>query len=747
MLPIRPPSAAALGLAAFAFGTAIGLTGGSVAAGTGVVLAVIAVRRGGARVAAAAVLIGTFHGVAGRSFDRLRCPAVLAAGALELDLVFVEPGLPNRRVLAVPFAGCPGTITVRHRLPDTLWAGSRIRAEGRWVPRSTQWGPADGLFAIRTVRQLATPGLSLSARLRNWLSRQIGKLYGDRSGIVEALVLGSRGSIDPALAQAFARSGLVHLLSISGFHVGLVWAWVLLIAGLVGRRRQAPGIAALVVVCYVIFLGLPPPAVRSMMLALLAALQVRRQRNVAVGALSAVVAALVLLVDPWALADLGAWLSVAAMWGAIAAGRWSERTIGISAGWTLFASSAGATLATGPLSALVFGSISLVGVGLGLVAIPLTAVALPAVLLSLVVSGTWWGGAAALAAGAGSLLNALEAIAVRGGVLPGAALMFEPGPLPALLAAGVLGLAVWVFGTRNRLTEVRRRAAWLGAAALTGSLGLGWWAERRDGSAPTLHFLDVGQGDALLIRSGRGQWILVDAGPADERGDAGRRVVLPFLQRRGVRQLAGGVMSHAHRDHFGGLPAVLATVDAAIVADPGVPVPDRGYLDLLDQVDDRAQPWRALRSGDRLRVDDVALEVLHPEPSWPGWGVDLNENSLVLHLTIGAFDALLTGDAGFPVEEWIGSRLGPMELLKVGHHGSRTATGADFLARVRPTIAVVSVGVNRYGHPSPEVLARLAAGNVPVWRTDLEGTVSVAIEPTRMRVRSRRGEVILPLYQ
>jgi len=379
----------------------------------------------------------------------------------------------------------------------------------------------------------------------------------------------------------------------------------------------------------------------------------------------------------------------------------------------------------------------------------LASFALPAVLMGLAVEPLWKSAADALATGGGFLLHLLELTAVQGGRAPGAAVTFEPGPMPALLAVIAIGVLVWLFERQNRVHEVLRRAGWLGATGSVAwlAVALARSAQPNQGGGATLHFLDVGQGDAALVETASGRWILFDAGPKDDRGDAGRRVVVPFLIRHGVRRLAAVVVSHGHRDHFGGLPAVMEAVEVERVFEPGLPVPDREYLELLDQLVDRGIGWRALRAGDRLAVDEVEVEVIHPDTAWSGWGVDLNENSVVVKLRAGRFDAMLVGDAGFPVEDRLVSTVGSVEILKVGHHGSRSATGAAWLRQIRPAAAVISVGTNRYGHPAPELMTRLEAARVPVWRTDRDGTVTVRVGSDAIRIASRRGETVLPLHE
>ena len=310
----------------------------------------------------------------------------------------------------------------------------------------------------------------------------------------------------------------------------------------------------------------------------------------------------------------------------------------------------------------------------------------------------------------------------------------------------VLGLALWVVGRRNTAMEAGRRCGW----CLTAALWLGLAPAVVTGSADgrrdlTLHFLDIGQGDGAVLRTPGGRWVVIDAGPANERYDAGRRVVVPFLERRGVRALSAIVVSHAHADHMGGVPALLRRFGVGVLVEPGSPVADPAYGALLTALDSAGIPWHPARAGERFSIDGVRFTVLHPSPGWEGWGEDVNEDSLVVLVEFGAFEALFTGDVGFPAERVLSRSLRPVDLLKVGHHGSRGSTGAELLDSLRPLAAVISVGRNDYGHPSPQTLARLEARGVPVLRTDQDGTVTVMTDGTRMEVRTARGASTYPL--
>ncbi len=575
-------------------------------------------------------------------------------------------------------------------------------------------------------------GLFLSSR----------RLYGSRAPMVDALVLGRRGGIAPELQNRFAQSGLVHLLSISGFHVGLISTWVYLLGrSLRLTRPRALVVAALASTGYVAFLGWPAPATRAAALALVLARCHLRQRRVQANALLSATCLGVLLVDPWAVLDLGGWLSAAALWGATRFSGWTDRRFGESFWWRTLASSFGATIATAPITAYALGTVALAGLVLNFVAIPLAALAVPGVVLSLLLDPVLPGAAQALAGGSGLALHSLELAASAGAAIPSGHFLIESGSIQAAapwLAA--LLAATWIFSLRNTLAEVGRRAGW----AVTLTLWLTFLPTLVPGSGNgardvTLHFLDVGQGDGAVVRTPGGHWVLIDAGPIGERNDAGRRVVAPFLARQGARALTAVIVSHAHADHLGGVPSVLARLRAGEVVEPGRLAPDPAYTRFLTRLDSARIPWHPGRAGERFVLDGVSFTVLHPSGTWEGWGEDLNEDSLVLLVEYGAFQALFAGDAGLRAEAEMRGRLPRVDLLKVGHHGSRGSTGDEWLDSLTPRVGIISVGRNDYGHPAPETLRRLAAHGVEVRRTDQDGTITVFSDGRQMTVRSTRA--------
>ncbi|MDQ7794709.1 MAG: ComEC/Rec2 family competence protein [bacterium] len=251
-----------------------------------------------------------------------------------------------------------------------------------------------------------------------------------------------------------------------------------------------------------------------------------------------------------------------------------------------------------------------------------------------------------------------------------------------------------------------------------------------------LHFLDVGQGDAILVRTPAGLHLLIDTGP-----DAPS--ILDHLRRHGVRRLDVLVLTHPHQDHIGGARAVLADIPVATVYDSGKAHTSRTYESLLEAVELEVEAGRTrfilARAGMRIDLDPaVTIEVLHPGDDVAG--ISVNNCSVVLKLTHGQVVFLLPGDAETEVEEaLVASGLDlTATVLKVGHHGSRSSTGAGFLAQVGPRVAVIMCGVNPYGHPHPEVLDRLRAAGADVYSTRDRGTISVFSDGRGYRVRTDR---------
>jgi competence protein ComEC len=253
----------------------------------------------------------------------------------------------------------------------------------------------------------------------------------------------------------------------------------------------------------------------------------------------------------------------------------------------------------------------------------------------------------------------------------------------------------------------------------------------------TVTFIDVGQGDSMLIEPPSGRKVLIDGGGRQENSSlkaigkedpAGRSIIVPFLRKKGINELDLVILTHPHDDHVGGLPYVLEKIKIGQVLDIGQSQTSRGYYRFLKLIKNKKIPYKIARAGQIIDLGDgVRGHVLHPsEPLISGTESDLNNNSVVVRLEYGKTSFLFMGDTAFEGEDRIISsgRSLKSDVLKVGHHGSRTSTSVGLLEAVRPEYAVISVGArNKFGHPSRETLRKLENYGVKVFRTDLDGAI------------------------
>jgi competence protein ComEC len=280
----------------------------------------------------------------------------------------------------------------------------------------------------------------------------------------------------------------------------------------------------------------------------------------------------------------------------------------------------------------------------------------------------------------------------------------------------------------------RRRLQRVGVIAIAAATtGLGLVVAHRVDGATRISVLDVGQGDAILVEGGRGGRMLVDGGPDPDR-------LLIELDRRlppWDRRIDILVLTHPHEDHVAGMPLLLERYKVGRIYETGMRGPGPGYAAFARELAAPGAPPRALlETGARIALDDIRLRVLWPDPGRvprepPDAGRGINDVSVVLLGEVDGRRFLLTGDVEDDVDPILAARgLPPVDILKVAHHGSATASTPAFLDEVRPRIAIVSAGAgNPYGHPARSTIDRLAGTGARVLRTDTDGSVQVTISP------------------
>ncbi len=615
--------------------------------------------------------------------------SALAAGgplwsaALLLFLLLLRPRLPFHRprpaILAVVTVAWAGALHAGIRpwgdgpAPASPRFGVAGEGVGTGVGPSRSRGPSSAA-AASGLPTAEVPGLR--ERLRSRALTRVRAVFPSEAPMVEALVLAERGGLDPEVRAAFVRTGAAHLLAISGFHVGVLAGWVVLLLRLarLSRTRASWG-AAVVVWGYVALLGFPTSAVRAGLL--LSGAAVGRLRGRPVHSLGAWGLALLIvaLSDPSVVESPGAQLSFAGALGLILwADPWSrflrrlldriygtrERVRVRDAAAGALAASAAAQVATLPLAVWHFQRVAVLALPATLLATPMVSLALPGAFLAMMAHALHIPGATVLASGVEAMLWATRRLMEgMSGWDPGWLL----GRTSVLLATGA-ALTVWTAARRR--VERSLRVLWCGAGVLA-AIAVAPWAETTMRPATLeIRALDVGQGDAIAVGTPSGRWILVDTGSG-----SGERLARELVAG-GIRRLHLLILTHPDLDHMGAAAELLSQIPVEAVADGGTLRGTEAFRELVDAARTADLPWRVLRRGATWTLDGVRFEVLHPDAG--NAVTEPNDRSVVVRVTWGAFDALFTGDISVAVEEALLPFLEPVEVLKVAHHGSRTST-------------------------------------------------------------------------
>jgi len=574
-------------------------------------------------------------------------------------------------------------------------------------------------------------------RLRAWGSSRLHAELGEPDATILAGALwGERNALPPDLRAEFQDTGTVHVLVTAGLHLGVVAALASALLTALGCGRIGASLSTIAIVwLYAAFSGAHVPSLRAATMLSFALVARASGRDPFSWNALAAAAICVAALRPAAVETLSFALSfscVAAIFlfsRPIAA---SVRQCGVP---DVVSELVGVTFATQigtwPLTASAFLVIAPYAPLANALVVPVVGIAMLVGFVELAVSPVPF-----LAIATANIEHSLigwiiGAVRFVGG-LPHAHLVATPPPPWTLVVYDVALLSA--------ATALSAKRSALAMLLIAGGCALCLWPPRRASGDLVVTAIDVGQADALLIRTPQGHAFLVDAGGRLERGaqlsgtssaeDVGERVVVPFLVRSGIHHLDAVLLSHPHGDHAGGLAPVLRTLGSDSFADSGQSYAGHAYHDALDVARAKGVPMLEPRGGDVWSTDDgVAFRFYAPTyPYFARTRNDINNNSLVFRLEYKNFRMLFTGDAGAETEERLlqhGDDL-RAQVLKVGHHGSAYGTTPSFVRAIGAQAAIISVGRNNlFGHPAPSTIATLEGSGAHIFRTDAQGAITI----------------------
>ena len=651
-----------------------------------------------------------------------------------LNVTLAERGEPSLGIAVSDYSGT---------LPE-LRPGDLAEMELELMDAGERYGEATDVYAARGVHlrayYVALHGVERDGRsalyfpqeLMNAVRGSIVRVFPeDVQDIMLALLIGDTHGVyeDVELDNALSVTGVAHVVSVSGMHLGFLYS---ALSALLGRRR-AFFVGVPVLVLFTFMAGCSSAIVRACVMLVLSMLGTVLKRDYDPLAGLAMALLLLLAENPVSVASVSLQLSFASMLGLILItprlNRWFNRRFRGAKGrvkgtcrtaWSAFSASLGATVFTAPVVAVIFGYVSLLSplanlLTLWAVSLAFTlgfaAAALGLIYAPLGIAFAW------LAAWPARYFVWCISLLAR---IPYAAVYTADG--------GVVWWLLFTYAVFIAAIVMRRRcglrlavpalcsAAVLAAVLISSAL--------RTADERSVTVLDVGQGQSIALLSGESA-VVVDCGGMGSWDDAGD-VASEYLLGRGRYGIDALVLTHLHSDHADGAARLMTRVKVGTLYMPeGTDDSDGELAGILEAAARRGTEVVEISEDTAVSLPGLELSLTAPQDTG-----DENERGLVVRASIGEYDTVITGDVGAPTERLLAEegKLPPSELLIAGHHGSRSSNSFELVSAVRPETVVVSVGYNSYGHPTDEALVRLAVTGADIYRTDVNGDVTVTIE-------------------
>ena len=549
------------------------------------------------------------------------------------------------------------------------------------------------------------------------------------SSFLKGIVLGYRADLSEDVKQSFIDTGTIHILAVSGENVAFVALVLYSIFELLRFHRIAAALSGITgLVLYMLITGSTASVVRATIMAVVVLLGSCFERKSDIVNSLSIAALLLFLWSTDTLYDVGFQLSFAAVGSIIyfypkliAAGEKMPKKIRefplVEESIKLLAVSLAAQIGTLPFTAYYFGKISFVSCVANIIVVPLSGLNTILGFIELLTAPLSTALASCYAAVNDCFLWFVLWFVGAAARMPFAFYNISSLGVSAVVVYYCIVIGIFVLRRKNLKYAV--------IAMLFASNGyLCFEILREHTSLVRICSFDVGQGDAFLADFPGHRSLLIDSGPSNRFVDAGERFIAPYLKREGISSLNYAVLTHPHADHYGGIRRVAQNIHIDTVVVPSLPFYPLPFQLLIDSLKSMGICIRKVQSGDQLYIgNDVRIYVLYPSVHNIR-NRNMNDCSIVMKIYFGTTSFLFTGDAGEDIEQALGRKYSVLlqsDVLKVGHHGADMSTGPEFLKKVRPSMALISVGrKNMFGHPSGKVLKELMKNGVAVFRTDMD---------------------------
>ncbi|MGF7185468.1 competence protein ComEC [Desulfitispora alkaliphila] len=562
-----------------------------------------------------------------------------------------------------------------------------------------------------------------------------------QGAVMKAMVFGDKGGLTEEQSQLFMQTGLMHLFAVSGLHVGFVLAFGLGLGRIMRLGKWQQFLLSLVLIWfYACATGFSVSVTRAALMSTVGLYVYTIQRNKGVFSALALALLVVTISNPLLITDPGFQLSFTATWGILYLTPLLNYILRFLPSWRIALTvPLAAQISLIPLLVYHFNLLSPVTILANVFVAPIVGLVVIAGLISLPLSFISNVAVEIIFTASGGALFYLWLLLEEIATLPGSTFYF---PVPQLYWIVLYYLALiylreWYAGNLNfYLIRIFKWRLETGGKAIAFTLLVLLIVTPAQPAQNYLQVtvLDVGQGDAIHVRTPEGKNMLVDGGGV--RGssfDVGERVLIPYLRSEGVNKIDLLVNTHGHYDHTAGLIAVLESFEVKEALISPVPASTETYERFLDLLLEAQVPTTMAVRGQKIYLDsEIDIEVIHPGENPSYSNAELNNSSVVLRIVYGEQAVLLTGDIELEAMGEI-ARL-PMDIgsniYKVSHHGSRTGLEESFLDAIDTQVGIISTGPNPFGHPHPELINELEQRDIKVYRTDQEGAITVKITPS-----------------